>query len=88
MHQLVLLVARVLELIHHDVAVAVLVLRKNVGMFPEKFYGKRNQVVKIHRIVKLESLLISLVKRLVLVGSVGKSLASGLYVAEKSSNLV
>ena len=88
MHHLVLLVACVLEFVHHKILVAVAVLLQNLRELAEYFYRKDNQVVKVDRVVKLEAFLVILVKLAVHVGFDFPILAAGLYVAEQNRDFV
>ena len=87
-HELVLLVARVLELVHHDVLVAALVLGENVGTLLEEPYRERDEVVEIDGVEEPQPLLVAVVQLPVHRIFGVPRLAPGLYVGEEDSDFV
>ena len=89
MHELVLLDARVLELVDHDVLVAFLVLREDVGKLAEEPDRQDDQVVEVDGVEELEARLVFLVELLVLVVcAVSPALHADLDRREECADLV
>ncbi len=60
-NELVLGFIRILELVHMDVLVALLVLAQDVGVAPPELIRQQDQVVEVRRVVGQQQLLVALV---------------------------
>ena len=79
-HELVLLPARVLKFVDHDVRVARAVFCKHVGVFMEQADRQHDEIVEVDRIVQLQSLLVRFVERAVHIVCRLPIFAPGFYV--------
>ncbi|KAF5067648.1 hypothetical protein DSECCO2_251480 [anaerobic digester metagenome] len=59
--QFILRLIGILILIHHDVAELVLIKSQHIGMFPEQPNREHDDVIKIHRHVFAQALLVQLI---------------------------
>ena len=96
-HHFVLLMARVLKFIDHNILVAFFVAGEHVGELAEKFYRQHDKVVKVHCVEKFEPALIAFVQFLVHIVravpffaprfDIGKKISDFIYIERVGSEL-